>query len=127
MKMTQCSKQSLEAYLQRKWTKNGSIKIVAIWQMVSIQCTLQRRKTLTLATLQIADEILWRIGSALGTALKVDKLTCVEVDLAKPLESHIVIRGHKLLIEYEGLHSPSHLLSLWYLWPQMPAAGSWFQ
>lgn len=47
--------------------------------------------------------------------LKIDKMTyiqsrgkfariCVELDVSKPLIPHIVIRGHKLLIEYEGLH-----------------------
>jgi hypothetical protein len=60
-------------------------------------------------------EFLWRIGSSLGTMLKIDRLTsihsrgkfariCVELDLDKPLFSHILIRGHKLFIEYEGLH-----------------------
>lgn len=58
---------------------------------------------------------LWRIGSGLGTMLKVDRLTsiysrgqydriCVEIDLDKPLKSYIIIRGFKLLNEYEGLH-----------------------
>lgn len=47
--------------------------------------------------------------------LKVDRLTsihsrgqyariCVEVDLDRPLKSFIEIRGHKLFLEYEGLH-----------------------
>lgn len=47
--------------------------------------------------------------------LKVDRLTsihsrgqyariCVEIDLEKPLKSFILIRGHKLFLEYEGLH-----------------------
>lgn len=55
-----------------------------------------------------------RIGSSIGSMLKIDKLTihskgqfariCVEVDLEKPLVSHIVVRGYNLLIEYEGLH-----------------------
>lgn len=62
------------------------------------------------------DKFLWRIGSKLCTMLKVAKLTsihdcgkfatiCVELDLDKQLESHIVIRGAKLYLEYEGLHS----------------------
>lgn len=60
-------------------------------------------------------QFLWRIGSVLGTMLKVDRLTsihsrgqyariCVEVNLDKPLKSFIEIRGHKLFLEYEGLH-----------------------
>lgn len=47
--------------------------------------------------------------------LKIDKVTsihsrgkfttiCVEIDLSKPLLSHIMVRDHKLSIEYEGLH-----------------------
>lgn len=28
----------------------------------------------------------------------------VEIDLDKPLKSFIMIRGHKLFLEYEGLH-----------------------
>lgn len=58
---------------------------------------------------------LWRIGSYMGNMLKIDKMTsvhsrgqyariCVEVDLEKPLFPFIIIRGHKLLLEYEGLH-----------------------
>lgn len=60
-------------------------------------------------------QFLWRIGSTLGNMLKVDRLTsihscgkfariCFEMDLAKPLTSHIAIRGHNLVIEYEDLH-----------------------
>lgn len=60
-------------------------------------------------------QFLWRIGSALGNMLKVDRQTsihsrgkfahiCVEMDLEKALPSHIVIRGHNLIIEYERLH-----------------------
>lgn len=60
-------------------------------------------------------QFLWRIGSSLGSMLKIDKTTsihsrgrfvriCVEIDLAQPLQSHIIIRGHKLFLEYEGLH-----------------------
>jgi hypothetical protein len=60
-------------------------------------------------------QFLWRIGSALGNMLKIDQITsihsrgkyariCVEIDLDKPLAPHIIIRGFKLPIEYEGLH-----------------------
>ncbi|KHN46281.1 hypothetical protein glysoja_047459, partial [Glycine soja] len=62
------------------------------------------------------DVFLNKIGSSLGKFLKVDRLTsihyrgkfariCVELDLEKPLEMHIYVRGHKLYLEYEGLHS----------------------
>lgn len=47
--------------------------------------------------------------------LKIDRLTsihsqgqyvriCVEIDIEQPLKSFILIRGHKLLLEFEGLH-----------------------
>ncbi|KAG5118522.1 hypothetical protein JHK82_032942 [Glycine max] len=60
------------------------------------------------------DVFLKRIRSNLSKFLKVDKLTlihsrgkfiriCVKLDLEKPLEFHIYVRGHKLQIE--GLHS----------------------
>lgn len=53
---------------------------------------------------------------SLGNFLKIDHLTsvhsrgkfariCVEIDLEKPLVSHIGVRGCPLYIEYEGLHS----------------------
>lgn len=60
-------------------------------------------------------QFLWRIGLGLGSMLKVDWLTsvhsrgqyariCVDIDLEKPLKSFILTRGHKLCLEYEGLH-----------------------
>lgn len=30
---------------------------------------------------------------------------CVEVNLAKPLVPHVIVRGEKFKLEYEGLHS----------------------
>nr|KYP38810.1 Transposon TX1 uncharacterized [Cajanus cajan] len=62
------------------------------------------------------DRFLWRVGSKLGTMLKIDKLTsiqsrgrfariCVEIDLQKKLVSQINVLGHILKLEYEGLHS----------------------
>lgn len=67
--------------------------------------------------IELYNEIfLRRIGMSLGVFLKSDRLTsfhsrgkfariCVELDLDKPLESHIVIRGHHLIEEYKGLHA----------------------
>ncbi|KAH1212313.1 hypothetical protein GmHk_14G040547 [Glycine max] len=51
-----------------------------------------------------------------GKFLKIDKLTSiqsrgkfasiyVELDLEKPRETHIYVKGHKLFLEYEDLHS----------------------
>lgn len=59
---------------------------------------------------------LQRIGIALGNFLKIDRLTsihskgrftriCVEINLDKLLESHIIVRNYPLYIEYEGLHA----------------------
>lgn len=61
-------------------------------------------------------QFLKRIGSTIGTLLKIEKLAsihdkgqfariCFELDLDRKLSSHIIIRGVKLPIEYEGLHS----------------------
>lgn len=62
------------------------------------------------------ENFLSREGSILGTMLKTDKTTsfhsrgkyaiiCVELDLDKPLLSHISARGMNLCLEYGGLHS----------------------
>lgn len=61
-------------------------------------------------------KFLTRLGGALGGYLKMDRQTqfqhrgqyariCVEVDLAKPLVPFVEVRGEKLNLEYEGLHS----------------------
>ncbi|XP_057755572.1 uncharacterized protein LOC130974734 [Arachis stenosperma] len=58
---------------------------------------------------------LWRVGSAIGTMLKIDRATsihsrgrfariCVEIDLTKKLVPRISVLGSILNIEYEGLH-----------------------
>jgi hypothetical protein len=55
---------------------------------------------------------LWRIGSTLGVMLKVDdRLSCshkfaricVEISLRRRLASHIMIRGYRVNLEYEGI------------------------
>lgn len=61
-------------------------------------------------------QFLRRIGSNLGTMLRVDELTsvhdmgkyariCVGVDLDRQLASHSVINGIFIPLEYEGLHA----------------------
>ncbi|KAG4953642.1 hypothetical protein JHK82_039262 [Glycine max] len=56
------------------------------------------------------------ISVSFGKFLKIDKLTSiqsrgkfasiyVELDLEKPRETHIYVKGHKLFLEYEDLHS----------------------
>lgn len=62
------------------------------------------------------DIFLKRLGSSLGTMLKIDRLTsvhargqfarlCVEIDLAKPVVPQVLVRGVVLNLEYEGLHT----------------------
>lgn len=61
-------------------------------------------------------KFLWRVGSCLGTTLKVNRLLsihscmqfsriCVEIDLSRHLVSHIMLKGRKLNLEYGGLHA----------------------
>ncbi|KAL4294500.1 hypothetical protein AHAS_Ahas18G0234300 [Arachis hypogaea] len=58
---------------------------------------------------------LWRVGSTIGTMLKIDRATsmysrgrfariCVKIDLTKKLVPKISVLGSILNIEYEGLH-----------------------
>lgn len=62
------------------------------------------------------DKFFKRLGAALGVLLKVDRLTsihsrgqftriCVEIDLAKPLDPQVEVRGEIINLEYTGLHS----------------------
>lgn len=62
------------------------------------------------------DTFLKRLGSSLGTMLKIDRLTSihsrgqfarlsVETDLAKPVVPQVLVRGVVLNLEYEGLHT----------------------
>lgn len=61
-------------------------------------------------------QFLERLGKSLGSFLKIDHLTsiqsrgqfariCVEIDLARPLQPKVYVRGEALKLEYEGLHS----------------------
>lgn len=56
------------------------------------------------------------VGASLGTMLQIDKLMsihsrgkfariCVEIDLEKPLLSHIMVHGYPIHLEYEGLNT----------------------
>lgn len=61
------------------------------------------------------DIFLKRVGMVLGNFLKIDRLNhmhsrgkfmhiFIELDLGKPLLTHIVVKGFLLNLEYEGLH-----------------------
>lgn len=103
------------------WTISDYYLIVQRWRPVFLQnAEIVKKVAIWVRIPHLLMELynsqfLGRIGSSPGTMLKVDRLTsihsrgqyariCVEIDLEKPLKSFIVIRGHKILIEYEGLH-----------------------
>lgn len=61
------------------------------------------------------DHFLWRVGSMLGTMLRVDENTsvhsrgrfarlCIEVDLQRELVPSFTVLGKEFKVEYEGLH-----------------------
>lgn len=146
----------LESFLQCRWIKHGTIKIVDMadgfflvyfssdqdynfalfegpWMIQDHYLIVQRWRPFFLQSAEFTSKVaVWlripklplelystpflnRIGSSLGTMLKIDKMTsihsdgkyariCVELDLSKPLVPHIEVRGHRLPLEYEGLH-----------------------
>lgn len=60
-------------------------------------------------------DFLWKVGSKIGTPIKVDEATgmvsrgkfarlCVEVDITKPLLSRFKLHGQVRRTEYEGIH-----------------------
>ncbi|KAK7251650.1 hypothetical protein RIF29_35026 [Crotalaria pallida] len=67
-------------------------------------------------TMELCNQrFLWRVGSKIGTMLKIDQITslhsrgkfariCVEIDLTKKLIPKISVLGMELNLEYEGLH-----------------------
>ncbi|KAL4314331.1 hypothetical protein AHAS_Ahas15G0074400 [Arachis hypogaea] len=85
-------------------TSEDIIRKIAVWIRIpnlSIELYNQR--------------FMWRVGSAIGHMLKIDRTTsihlrgkfariCVKIDLAKKLVPRISVLGSELNIEYEGLH-----------------------
>ena len=109
------------ALFEGPWKVADHYLIIQRWRpLFSMTATLSSKIAVWIRIPKLPSELcndvfLKRIGSTLGTMLKVDKLTsihdrgkfariCVELDLVKPFVSHIVIRGMKLFLEYEGIH-----------------------
>ncbi|XP_072058356.1 uncharacterized protein [Arachis hypogaea] len=85
-------------------TSESAVKKIAAWvRILNLPIELYNHR------------FLWRIRSAIGTMLKIDRATsihsrgrfariCIEIDLTKKLVPRISVLGSTLNIEYEGLH-----------------------
>ncbi|XP_016178548.1 uncharacterized protein LOC107621002 [Arachis ipaensis] len=117
----------MEQRLQRDWVRKGSLDggghylIVQRWRPFFLTSEHRVRKIaawVRIPNLPIElynQRFLWRVGSAIGQMIKIDRPTsihsrgkfariCVEIDLAKKLVPKISVMGCELNIEYEGLH-----------------------
>nr|XP_025627865.1 uncharacterized protein LOC112720988 [Arachis hypogaea] len=109
------------ALLGGPWKITGHYLIVQHWRLFFLSLKNQVKKITTwicIPNLPIGlynQCFLWRVGSAIGTILKIDRATsicsrgrftriCVEIDLSKKLVPQISVLGSTLNIEYEGLH-----------------------
>ncbi|KAL5770760.1 hypothetical protein ACOSP7_014914 [Xanthoceras sorbifolium] len=91
--------------LVQRWRPNfvprdDLIKQMAVWVRLSLEL--------------MEPEMLWRIGSMLGSTCKVDPVTisqargrfaqlCVEIDISKPIIGSLYIYGRIIRVEYENL------------------------
>ncbi|RYR27887.1 uncharacterized protein LOC107645204 [Arachis ipaensis] len=96
----------MEQRLRKDWESKGSTEVrkIATWiRIPNLPIELYNHR------------FLWRVGSAIGHMLKVDRTTsihsrgkfariCVEIDLAKQLVPRISVLGCELHLEYESLH-----------------------
>ncbi|XP_057444295.1 uncharacterized protein LOC130736485 [Lotus japonicus] len=85
--------------------EDSEVKKIAVWiQLPKLPVELYKEK------------FLWRLGSLLGTMLKIDTHTtvhsrgkfariCVEIDLSQKLSPTVTALGTECKLEYEGLHS----------------------
>lgn len=111
----------LHALFEGPWKVADHYIIVQRWQpRFSFSASISHKVAIWIRIpcipMELSNEtMLRRIGSALGTMLKIDNLTsihdrgkyariCVEMDLNEPLPSHIFLNDDKLNLEYEGLH-----------------------
>ncbi|KAL4274788.1 hypothetical protein AHAS_Ahas20G0042200 [Arachis hypogaea] len=109
------------ALMEGPWMIAGHYLIVQRWRPFFLFGSIEVRKIalwVRIPNLPIElynHRFLWRVGSAIGHMLKVDRTTsihsrekfariCVEIDLAKQLVPRISVLGCELHIEYEGLH-----------------------
>lgn len=110
------------ALFEGPWQVADHYLIVQRWQPFFVMTAEETRKIhvwIRIPRLPIelySKTFLDRVGASLGTMLNIDRLTsihsrgkfvriCVEVDLQRPLKSHIMVCGYPILLEYEGLHS----------------------
>ncbi|XP_016168984.1 uncharacterized protein LOC107611585 [Arachis ipaensis] len=103
------------------WMVAGHYLIVQRWRPFFLESEKAVRKIA--AWIRIPDlpielynhRFLWRVGSAIGTMLKIDRAMsihsrgrfariCVEIDLTKKLVPRSFVLGSIFNIEYEGLH-----------------------
>ncbi|RYR77235.1 hypothetical protein Ahy_A01g001688 [Arachis hypogaea] len=109
------------ALLGRPWMVAGHYLIVQRWRPFFLKSEKIMKKVaawVRIPNLPIElynHRFLWRVRSAIGTMLKVDRVTsihslgrfariCVEIDLTKKLVPRISVLGSMLNIEYKGLH-----------------------
>ncbi|KAL4329649.1 hypothetical protein AHAS_Ahas13G0321200 [Arachis hypogaea] len=109
------------ALLEGPWMIAGHYLIVQRWRPFFLNSENQVKKIaawIRIPNLPIElynPRFLWRVGSAIGQMLKIDRTTsihsrgrfariCVEIDLAKQLVPRISVLGSELNIEYEGLY-----------------------
>ncbi|CAJ2655371.1 unnamed protein product [Trifolium pratense] len=112
----------IHALYEGPWMLADHYLLVQRWRKMFLQSAATMKKVavwIRIPRLPLElynDTFLTRIGNALGTMLKVDRLTsihsrgkfariCVEINLEQPLVTHIFIRGYKFFLQYEGLHS----------------------
>ncbi|RYQ99609.1 hypothetical protein Ahy_B07g087554 [Arachis hypogaea] len=109
------------ALMEGPWMIAGHYLIVQRWRPFFLAGSTEVRKIaawIRIPNLPIElynQRFLWRVGSAIGHMLKIDRTTsihsrgkfariCVEIDLAKQLVPRISVLGCELHLEYEGLY-----------------------
>ncbi|RYR43110.1 hypothetical protein Ahy_A08g039539 [Arachis hypogaea] len=109
------------ALMEGPWMVAGHYLIVRRWRPFFLSESTEVRKIaawIRIPNLPIElynHRFLWRVGSAIGHMLKIDRTTsihsrgkfariCVEIDLTKQLIPRISVLGCELHLEYEGLH-----------------------
>ncbi|RYR05834.1 hypothetical protein Ahy_B06g085655 [Arachis hypogaea] len=109
------------ALMEGPWMVAGHYLIVQRWRPFFLSETTEATKIaawIRIPNLPIElynHRFLWRVGSAIGNMLKIDRTTsihsrgkfariCVEIDLAKQLVPRISVLGCELHLEYEGLY-----------------------
>ncbi|XP_057746431.1 uncharacterized protein LOC130965690 [Arachis stenosperma] len=109
------------ALMEGPWMVAGHYLIVQRWRPFFLSGSTEARKIaawIRIPNLPIElynHRFLWRVGSAIGHMLKIDRTTsihsrgkfariCVEIDLTKQLVPRISVLGCELHLKYEGLY-----------------------